>query len=306
MRLRREIPIKDKLILAAGSISIILLTISVLTTPGYNNLLLSTPEERAAYELMKHTISIISAEHELIGPEISDITTTLGDPAAKRTSLHPAFASLIVRLLRDSGVKPGDTISLGCSGSFPGLLIASLSAARAMDLYPVTILSIGSSSYGASDPDFTILDLHMMLIEKGLEKHKPVAVSPGGDSDVGRDYEPAALEKLRTKAEDYGIPIIMEPDLVNNRQIRDSLYSGGNREKIKAFINTGGGYAAMGTSSFALLIKPGIVKNAKMPSHEMRGLLHDMIEKDIPVLHLLYIKGLATRYRIPYDVQGAR
>ncbi|MFO7573766.1 MAG: poly-gamma-glutamate system protein [Bacteroidales bacterium] len=302
MRLNRKMSRKDKVIVIAGILSGMLLTISVLTTPGYNNLLLSSPEERAAFELMQQTVDIISGEHNLIGPEISDITTTLGDQAAKGTSLHPAFASLIVKLLRDAGVKPGDTVAVGCSGSFPGLLIASLSAARAMNLHPVTILSLGSSSYGASDPDFTILDLHMMMIEKGLEQHKPVAVSPGGDLDTGRDFEPATLEKLVTKAVNYEIPLIMEPDLVKNRQIRDSLYSGGNPERIRAFINTGGGHVAMGTSSLSLLIKPGIIKNAKLPSQGSRGLIHDMLEKDIPVLHLLYIKGLATRYRIPYDL----
>jgi poly-gamma-glutamate system protein len=303
MRLNRKIPVKDRVILLAGLLSAILLTISVLTTPGYNNLLLSSPEERAAFELMEQAVGIVSAQHDLIGPEISEITTTLGDQAAKRTSLHPAFASLIVKLLRDAGVKSGDTIAMGCSGSFPGLLIASLSAVRAMDLHPVTILSLGSSSYGASDPDFTILDLHMMMIGMGLAENKPVAVSPGGDLDTGRDFEPTTLEKLMAKVGNYGIPVITEPDLVMNRQIRDSLYSGDNPGRIRAFINTGGGYVAMGTSSLSLLIKPGVVRNVKMPAQESRGMIHDMVEKEIPVLHLLYIKGLATRYRIPYDTK---
>jgi poly-gamma-glutamate system protein len=303
MRLVRKIPKKDRVILLAGLLSAILLTISVLTTPGYNNLLLSSPEERAAFELMEQAVGFVSAQHDLIGPEISEITTTLGDQAAKRTSLHPAFASLIVKLLRDAGVKSGDTIAVGCSGSFPGLLIATLSAARAMDLHPVTILSLGSSSYGASDPDFTILDLHMMMIGMGLAENVPVAVSPGGDLDIGRDFEPATREKLKGKVGDYGIPLIMEPDLEKNRHIRDSLYSGGNPGSIKAFINTGGGYAAMGTSSLSLLIKPGIVRSAKMPPEGSRGLIHDMLEREIPVLHLLYIKGLSTRYRIPYDTK---
>ena len=303
MRSIRQISARDKLILGGGIISTVLLIISVLNTPGYDNLLLSTTEERAAYETMKETIAVLSAEYHLIGPEISDITTTLGDPAAKRTSLHPAFASLIVRLLRDSGVRPGDTIALGCSGSFPGLLIAALAACRAMNLYPVTILSLGSSSFGASDPDFTILDLHMKMIEKGLVRHRPVAVSPGGDRDVGRDFEPAVLEMLLSKVEGYEIPLILESELPGNRRTRDSVYFGDNPERIRAFINTGGGYATMGTSSLSLLIRPGLVRKVKIPPSEARGVIHDMLEKDIPVIHMLYIRGLATRYRIPYDSQ---
>ena len=65
----------------------------------------------------------------LIGPEWSDLTTTLGDPEAKRTTINPNFAGLIAELLIQAGVKQGDTIAIGSSASFPALLIASLSAA---------------------------------------------------------------------------------------------------------------------------------------------------------------------------------
>jgi poly-gamma-glutamate system protein len=32
-----------------------------------------------------------------------------------------------------------------------------------MEIAPVTILSLGASSYGATDPDFTLLDIYDIL-----------------------------------------------------------------------------------------------------------------------------------------------
>ncbi len=66
----------------------------------------------------------------LIGLETSPITTTLGNLEAKRTTTNPDFAALLVRLLAEAGVKRGETIAVGASGSFPALIVAALSAAK--------------------------------------------------------------------------------------------------------------------------------------------------------------------------------
>jgi len=293
---------KERVIYIAGLISVILLTAFLLLTER-ERLFYYTPEEHRAFDLMKKSIETVSDCHPLIGPEMSDITTSLGDPAPKRTSLNPAMASLIVRLLRNAGVQTGDTIAVGCSGSFPGLLIATLSAADAMELVPRIIISIGASSYGASDPNFTILDLHLLLYREGLTGFQPIAVSIGGDMDTGKDMEKDTREKLISKINERGITFINEQDLFTNRHIRDSLYSANNLIDIKAFINSGGGYANMGSSNLSLLLKPGVIRKAKMPPQKSRGVIHDMLEKEIPVIHLLYIKGLATRHNIPWDSQ---
>jgi poly-gamma-glutamate system protein len=300
MKKSGPLTIKDKIILATGLFSLVLLTVSVVIAER-NPAFMPAGIENQAYDHMKRCIETISESHSLIGPELSELTTTLGDRAAKQTTLNPAFASLIVRLLSDAGVRKGDAIAVGCSGSFPGLLIAVLSASAAMELEPGIILSLGASSFGASDPDFTILDMHMLLHEKGLTQHLPLAVSPGGDLDIGREMEPETVSRLVESVPQYGIPLIFEGNLVRNRAIRDSIYFSGSDDGITAFINSGGGYANMGTSSLSLLLKPGIVRKAKMPPPESRGVIHDMLERRVPVIHLLYIKGIATRYRIPWD-----
>jgi poly-gamma-glutamate system protein len=170
-----------------------------------------------------------------------------------------------------------------------------------MNIEPRIILSLGSSSFGASDPDFTILDIHMAIYEKGLAPFLPLAVSLGGDKDAGRDFEEGTRLMLTQKAADWGIPLVLEADLVRNRHLRDSIYFQGDSDRISAFINSGGGYANMGTSSLSLLLKPGIVRKTQMPPYESQGVIHDMLGKKIPVIHLLHIKGVATAYRIPWD-----
>jgi poly-gamma-glutamate system protein len=293
---------KDKIILIGGMASVIILAAAILLTGKAGDIWNDEMEERA-FQIMGKAIEVASIDHELIGPELSDITTSLGDLAAKRTTLNPVFAGIIVRMLKEAGVKPGDTIAIGCSGSFPGLLIASLSACEAMNLVPKVILSFGSSFYGASNPDYTILDIHETLYHSAIFKHPPVAVSLGGDKDIGREFEPSVREHLIRKAKDYGIPLIYEEDLIRNRQIRDSIYFAGGTESISAFINSGGCVANIGTSSLTLLIKPGVVRSAQMPPTEDHGIIHEMLSRGIPAIHLLHIKGIATRYLIPWDKQ---
>jgi len=81
----------------------------------------------------------------LIGLEFSPLTTSLGSLEAKRTTTNPNLAGLIVFLLEESGVKRGDSIAVGASGSFPALIVAVLSATRVMDLKPLVICSLGAS-----------------------------------------------------------------------------------------------------------------------------------------------------------------
>jgi poly-gamma-glutamate system protein len=58
-------------------------------------------------------------ETGLIGEDITAITTTTGNLEAKRSTASPDFAALMARLYREAGLKNGDTIALGASGSFP-------------------------------------------------------------------------------------------------------------------------------------------------------------------------------------------
>ncbi len=276
-----------------------------------------SPERRLAAEYMEQSLKTIqdyciqnqintdnpedSRHTGLIGPEWSEITTTLGDPEAKRTTINPNFASLIAHLLQEAGVKKGDTIAIGSSASFPSLLIASLSAAKAMELHPMVIISFGSSSFGASNPDFTLWDMYRLLLERKVFDTGPAAASIGGEDDTGSEFEKGISDRIRKSLQDSGIPLISETDLQKNIKIRERYYFDKSGATIKAFINSGGGFANIGSSASVLNIRPGLVKKAPIPEPEQQGMIHAMLQQNIPVIHLLFIKGLAQKYHLPWD-----
>ena len=238
----------------------------------------------------------------LIGPEMTGITTTLGHLDAKRTTTNPNMAGLMVHLMNQAGVKNGDTVAVGCSASFPALMIASISASKALDVYPVIIISLGASSFGATKVDFNLLDIYGLLYEKGIFDSLPAAISLGGEKDIGELYENEDKEKLIKQISDTFIPFIYQEDLRKNVKKRMDIYRGINgKRNITAFINNGGNYANMGTSGLILNLKPGINKNIQLPPVEQRGIIFEMASNNIPVIHMLFIKGLALNYNLEWD-----
>jgi len=238
----------------------------------------------------------------LIGPEQSEIVTTLGHLEAKRSTTNPDFAGLIVHLLVQAGVREGDSVAVGCSASFPGLMVASLAAARAMDLQPILIISLGASSYGATNVDFHLLDITQLLIEKGVFTVPPAAITLGGERDIGKDYTPEMRDRLIRQIKSSRIPFIYEPDLRKNVMERLKIYKMDSSDrKVSAFINTGGSYANMGTSSLVLKVRSGLNRSIALPSKSERGVLFEMIARKIPCIHLLYIKGMTMKYGLPWD-----
>ena len=107
-------------------------------------------------------------ETGIVGEEFTPLTTSLGDVAAKRTAANPAFAAVVATYFERAGLRPGDVVAIGGSGSFPAFVLASLCAARVLELQPVLIYSIGSSMYGASIPGFTFIDMLARLRADGI------------------------------------------------------------------------------------------------------------------------------------------
>lgn len=246
-------------------------------------------------------LSIDPNKTGLIGPESSPLMTTLGQLEAKRSSTNPNMAGLIVRMLDQAGVGAGDTIAIGSSGSFPALLVASLSAAKAMNAHAVSILSLGASSYGATDTEYDLLDIYAVLQRSGVCSESPAAVSLGGEKDIGLDFEPGVRERLTQKIRDRGNQFIYEPDLEKNVSERIKVYQRKAEGRISAFINSGGGYANLGTSELALKLSPGLNLRPALPPVKARGVLFEMASGGTPVIHLLHIKGLMQKYSLPWD-----
>lgn len=239
----------------------------------------------------------------LVGEEYTEITTTLGSLEAKRTTANPAMAGMLVRLLREAEVKAGDTIAVGCSGSFPSMAIAMLAASEALGITPLMIVSLGSSSYGATRTEMTLLDILEMLDSAKTFARLPVAISLGGADDVGNEFEAEVRATLISKIKRSGIPFLYEPDLQQNVARRLRIYFGetGSR-RIAAFVNIGGNYADMGTSPLILKLESGINRTVEFPeAKESYGVVFAMANRHIPLVHVLNIKGLTLKYGIPWD-----
>jgi poly-gamma-glutamate system protein len=239
----------------------------------------------------------------LIGVEYSEMVTTLGSADAKRSTTNPRVAGLVVQLLIEAGVKRGDTIAVGCSGSFPALAVATLAAAEALGVHPVIILSLGSSSFGANKTDWTLLDILESLKNRGFVGAPVAGVSLGGADDVGNDFDPETRKILSEKMKSSGIPIIAEPDLRRNVARRMEIYFGSTAAtRIAAFVNIGGSQADLGTDPLILRLEPGVNRQIRLPEKEERyGVVFAMAKRHIPVVHLLHIKGLLLKYGLPWD-----
>lgn len=236
----------------------------------------------------------------LVGPRDTPLFTTLGQVEAKRSTLSPDMAGLLVHLLEAAGVAAGDTVAIGASGSFPGLLLATLAAVQAMGAEPVAILSLGSSSFGATRPEFHLLDLYQLLRAGGVVAEPPAAVSPGGEEDAGTEFGPGVGEALRRAATEAGVRFLEEEGLEANVDRRMAIY--GNPA---VFVNIGGAEANLGVSPMVLEVPAGLVPPSlplpPLPPSSQRGVLLEMVARGVPVVHLLHIRGLALRYGMPWD-----
>lgn len=243
------------------------------------------------------------AETGLVGPEFTELTSTPGNPDAKRTSLNPMFAAAMIRYFHDAGVEKGDTIAVGSSGSFPGFLIAVLCAAEEMDLDVRLITSLGASMHGATRVEFNIFDILEALQAGGFADFNLLAVSPGGGNDLGGStLEGVIYEGTRELSQkicrDTGYPVLIYDDLAENIQERLRLYGNG----IKLFVNIGGASPNCGASSYTLNFPQGLVLDPpRIPMTPLRGLNYEYAAEGIPVLNLLNVRLLASENNIPYD-----
>jgi poly-gamma-glutamate system protein len=240
----------------------------------------------------------------LIGLEYSPLTTTLGNLEAKRTTTNPNIAALAVHLLGQAGVKGGDVVAVGASCSFPALILASYCAARSMGVTLLVINSVGASQWGANNPEFTWLEIEECLRAAGFTEHRLLAISWGGEDDSGKNFPEGLRIGIEEKATSLGIGILEGQELEKKVRERLQLYfQAAGEKKIRAFINIGGSYVNLGTDSSVLEVKPGLTRIKKIPPASRRGVIQETARREIPVIHLLHIRGLVEHYGLPWDPQ---
>ena len=234
----------------------------------------------------------------LMGAGYTLITTTLGDPAAKRTTCNPDMAALAAELLDQAGVRPGDTVGAGFSGSFPAMNLAVLAACQALDVKCVYIASVGASTYGANQPELTFPDMVCRLHQAGMLDRMPSLVTPGGDYDCGAEMDPELREQVLSRIRSYGVEIMEERDFQANLSARMELYEA--EGPIRCFVGVGGNISTLGLEDEDIpcgVIPPGTIRNISDKS----GLLQRYNARGLPVIHLLNIKRLVADYGLTFD-----
>lgn len=235
----------------------------------------------------------------VIGKEYTDITTTLGSLPAKRTAATPDIAAMVVQMLWELGLEQGQLVAVNMSGSFPGLNIAISCAIETMGFRGVYIASVGASSYGANQLDFTYLDMHSILYQQGMLNTPLSAASVGGNFDTGYGMiSDDVPQQIIQKIEQAKLPLIYENNLQLNLAQRVSIYE--NEGEVSAFINIGGNWVGGAAEDVPLpagILSPLLTCNPNFPP----GLIQHFLTKGVQCINLLNIKELALRYGVPFD-----
>ncbi|HPM76051.1 MAG TPA: poly-gamma-glutamate system protein [bacterium] len=236
----------------------------------------------------------------LIGELLTPVTTNPGHLPSKQTSVNPNFAAVIVYLLIRAGVETGDTVAIGMSGSFPAVNIATLAALETMKIKSIIITSVGSSQWGANNPEFLWPEMHDLLLEKRLITAKPIAISRGGLEDKALGLSKKGRRLIERSIERSGLEYIEAETYADSVQRRMELYQQySGEEDIQAYINVGGGTASVGARLGRQLFHAGLNKSAPVGADDLNSVMARFIVEDKPVIHLMRMDKLAQRYGLP-------
>jgi len=235
----------------------------------------------------------------MIGVRQSPIVTDRGYLTSKLTSLNPNFAAVIVEMFKEANLKEGDKIAISLTGSFPALNIAVFSAAKVMGIEPIIISSVGASMFGATDPDFTWLDMEEFFIEKGIFDFKSVAASIGGGRDLGRGLSKNGREIILENIKKNNVELIRNETLEQNILEKYDIFNQAGENKIALYVNIGGGLSSIGVTLNGRLIDPGFHRYLTLTNTPLKGTMLLFADEGIPVIHLLDITKLAEEKQLP-------
>lgn len=278
-------------------------------------------EKMKAARLMQQSIDHLKATHfkdevavdnindpndtRIIGTRFSSITSGRGSLPIKLSTANPNFAALVVQLFKDAGVRKGDHVAIGATGSFPALNIAACAAAEVLEVDLSLITSVTSSSWGANDPNFTFLDMHTSLQKAGLFTHQILASSIGANQDIGRTLSREGRDDARKAVARNEITFINEGSLTKNIQSRIAQFETREQELAKEiilYVNIGGGVASLGSDVNSASFPSGLTQEPKLDLFaDKTGMMFHMASKGVPIINLKNIQVLMTKYELPRD-----
>ena len=156
--------------------------------------------------------------------------------------------------------------------------------------------------------------------EEGLFTTKSIACSIGGHQDRGLGLDETGLRLVKAAIERNGLtpfrveqaraitdenPMTMpemQADFIANIDERMELYhdkAAGNR--IKAYINVGGGMVSVGKNVGKRMFHPGLNERPPRNVREVDGVMPRMANLGVPVIHVVHVNALANRYMLPLE-----
>jgi poly-gamma-glutamate system protein len=240
----------------------------------------------------------------LIGAELTELVTTLGSLEAKRTAANPAWAAALARQLAARGLVKGDLVAASFSGSFPGLNLAVMAAAKALGAEVAAVSSVTASTWGANQPGFTWPEMEVRLVRAGLLPRASAAIAAGGEHDVALDLEPDARRLAATIrdacARELGVPALVPTGSRDAVARRMAVYRrAANGRRIALYVNVGGAAASLGASEAVLRLRSGFLAPLPFDRSGDRGVMARLAEQGVPILTLLNIRDLALRWGVP-------
>ncbi len=237
----------------------------------------------------------------LIGLRMTEVTSDAGDLEAKQTAVNPNFAAVVVALLKELRLKPGDPIAVGLTGSFPALNIGVYAAIQTLRLNPVIISSLASSQWGANEPDFLWPDMEHVLYENHVFSFRSVAASMGGKGDQAKEMPEAGRALLKAAIEKNGLTFIQWDRIHENVDHRMMIYHKAGAPR--AFINVGGGVISVGKRAYKKRLKPGLILEGPIAAEKANSVLYRFLEEHVPVIHLENVKDVARQYGLTIHPQ---
>jgi poly-gamma-glutamate system protein len=238
----------------------------------------------------------------ILGQATSSTTTSTGSLEAKRTTANPNWAAVVVELLLDAGVREGDLVAVGVSGSFPALNIATLTAADVLGLEIVSIAGVGASSFGANLSEFTWLDMERHLVDAKVIPQASVAASLGGTQDRALGLPAGGRKRLRAAIERNRVTFLDTKEQAESIDRRMEIYKeNALGRRFAAYVNVGGSLASTGPKSMKRLYRAGLNLKPNPRGLGVDSVMMRFLRDGVPVINLSKVVTLAERYGLPVE-----
>ena len=241
----------------------------------------------------------------LIGVESSSITTVFNENDknflnSKLACTHPNFSALMVHFLNEAEVNSGDTIAVSMTGSLPGANLSLLAACEALNIYPVILSSVGSSSWGANRENMTWLDIEAHLFKNQIINHRSLAVSIGGENDLGENLSDDGIEIIEENIISNNAKLINENSLKENIDYKMDIYNSKlDINNYRAFVNIGGGASSIGYGTGKDSMKVGVAFPIELDDivndnkYFSNSLAYNFMDQDVAFINIKNINLLA-------------